>query len=151
MESINLADTNNKRQEPFQIPFCRPDYGKALRKIRRILDMDSPQAAHTLAITQEELRKIELEASWTDEQIKYVSQKLRIPLAGIDYLATEADPLYFIVKNNTLGDGGMIGFNNYRHTYNSSTEGLTERMEVLINKLILEIGLLKDLVDSNRK
>lgn len=151
MESINLTEINNKRQELFQIPLCKPDYGKALRKIRRILDLDSLQAAHTLAITQEELRKIELQVSWTDEQIKYVSQKLCIPLAGIDYLATEADPLYFIVRNNTLGDGGMIGFNNNRHTYNSSVEELSERMEALINKLILEIGLLKDLVGSNRK
>lgn len=115
----------------------KPNYGRGMRKLRGILDLNQKEMAVRLGMTSQQLGQLEKKDKWTDEVLQRVADSLNIPVSGLDYLANESDLLGFIITNNTQGDGGIIGQNNFHNTYHfgnaEQIEKLFVRLESIIN------------------
>lgn len=131
----------------------KPHYGRGMRKLRGIMDLSQKQMAARLDMTPQQLGQLEQKDTWTDEVLQRISSSLNIPVSGFDYLANEADLLGFIITNNTQGDGGIIGQNNFHNTYHfgnaEQIEKLFARLEAIINKWTVKVATMEKQAKKN--
>lgn len=132
------------------------DYGRGMRKLRGILDLNQKEMAAKLGMPPQQLSVLEKKEEWTEEQLERVSKACDIPMSGLDLLATDSDALRFFITNNTLGDGGIIGQNNFHNTYHfgdaDKIEQLFDRFEGIVKEWSVKVeGLEKQLNDYKKK
>lgn len=111
----------------------KPDYSLGMRRLRGFLDINQKQMAAMLEMTPQQLSALEKNNKWSEEILQRVSEKLNIPLSGIDYLASEPDLLGSIIQHNTLGNDGNIGHINSNYNNNNFNFGKIENAEDIVS------------------
>ena len=120
----------------------KPHYGRGIRKLRGVLDVNQKEMAAKLNMSSQQLSQLEKKEQWSEDMLQRVSDKLSVPRSGLDYLANENDLIAYIIQNNSLADTStmMNNMNNgYISTYNigdaTKAEEIISKMENLISKL----------------
>ncbi len=148
---MDKSEKNNSfEQTGIKLPERKPNYGRGMRKLRGILDLNQKQMAAKLDMTSQQLSNLEKKEQWTDDMLQRVSEKLNIPQSGLDYLAGENDLISYIIQNNTLSDTSTMTNNNgcVYHTYNF---GNVDRAEELISKMENLVAKLNKNTESLKK
>ncbi len=130
----------------------RYHYGNGLRKFRKIFDLTHKETAALLGITPSQLTALERKEQWTEEELRQTCDKLNVPVSGITFLSEELPPTSFVIQQNTLGDSGIIGINNYLNkcdgTCYSKAAGLLERIEHALLELSAKVESLEKKIDN---
>lgn len=132
-----------------------PNYGKAVRTVRGLFDLSQKELAAKMSMSPQQLSRMEHEKSWTDEQLDRVCKSLNIPRNGLEKFAYP-DIARLIIMHNTLGDGGIIGQNNFHNNYYFSDpqkglEKVAELHRTEINNKEQEINNLKSQLGNKKK
>lgn len=130
----------------------RYHYGNGLQKFRKIFDLTHKETAALLGMTPFQLTALERKEQWTEEELRQTCEKLNIPVSGITFLSEELPPTSFVIQQNTLGDSGIIGINNYLNkcdgTCYSKAEGLLEKIEHALLELSAKVESLEKKIDN---
>ncbi|MFT4224726.1 helix-turn-helix domain-containing protein [Dysgonomonas sp.] len=150
---MNHQDHNNLFGQS-DLDVLEPDYGTGMRKARGIMDLSQKEAATLLGMTQQQLSQLEKKKQWSEEMLQRVSDKLKIPRSGLDYLAKERDLLQLVIQHNTFSDQSHSCMNNYA-TYNigniDKAEEIISKIENLITKLDKNTEALKKVMPKQKE
>lgn len=131
----------------------KPHYGRGMRKLRGVLDVNQKEMAARLDMTSAQLSHLEKQEVWTDDMLQRVSEKLNVPRSGLDYLAAEDDLLQYIIQHNTLSDTCVMVNNG--NIYNISNvekaDAILTKIENLVSKLDKNTELMRTVIPKKKE
>ncbi len=134
----------------------KPNYGRGMRKLRGIMDLNQKEMAATLGMTSQQLSSLEKKDQWSDEMLQRVSEELHIPRAGLDYLANEeTDLLQYVIQHNTFSDHSGGVNNNCYNVYNignvDKADEILTKIESLVSRLDKNTELMREVIPKKTK